>query len=128
MGWTQPWGLVSLGWGISDQPGHWPAAARLAVKPVSDRGQHHPAGFTPRAAGALRHISGSAPRHRLDGRRILPSHVSPCLISWPESNEPKRIHRGHTPENRHPPLKVVSENGEMAEQEVHGHVSPSPPG
>ena len=27
MGWTQPWGLVSLGWGISDQPGHRPGVA-----------------------------------------------------------------------------------------------------
>jgi 8-oxo-dGTP pyrophosphatase MutT (NUDIX family) len=37
------------------------------------------------------------------------------LISRPESNEPKRIHCGHPPENRHPPLEVDSEKGEMAE-------------
>src|ERR1700730_11123903 len=61
---------------------------------------------------------------RRTGRNSSRVTCPPCLISRPESNEPKRIHRGHTPENRHPPLEVESEKGEMAEQEVHGRVSP----
>jgi hypothetical protein len=44
-----------------------------------------------------------------------PVPLAPSLITRPESNEPKRVHRGHTPENRHPPLEVESEKGEMAE-------------
>jgi hypothetical protein len=57
--------------------------------------------------------------HRQDGAPnrdcCLHDPSAPSLISRPESNEPKRIHRGHTPENRHPPLEVDSEKGEMAE-------------
>ena len=41
--------------------------------------------------------------------------LASSLISRPVSNEPNRVHRGHTPENRHPPLEVESEKGEMAE-------------
>jgi hypothetical protein len=66
-----------------------------------------------------RRVTGSAEAE--ESSRVT---CPPCLISRPESNEPKRIHRGHTPENRHPPLEVESEKGEMAEQEVHGRVSP----
>ena len=46
---------------------------------------------------------------------VSPVPLAPSLITRPESNEPKRVHRGHTPENRHPPLEVESEKGEMAE-------------
>jgi hypothetical protein len=56
--------------------------------------------------------------HRQDGapnRDCCLHDPSAPSLSRPESNEPKRIHRGHTPENRHPPLEVDSEKGEMAE-------------
>src|SRR5580704_2611659 len=55
-----------------------------------------------------RRVTGSAEAE--ESSRVT---CPPCLISRPESNEPKRIHRGHTPENRHPPLEVEYEKGKM---------------
>jgi hypothetical protein len=96
-------------WGGSSVP---EVTVKIAMQPKARK--------SAQASGHPHHQSwpsgrASPARQRPHNSPVSPDRLAPSLISRSESDEPERIDRRYTPENRHPPLEVESEKGEMAE-------------